>query len=82
MTGNYKKWLITVLTSDAPPTCQMSATNKMAAVISCAGMCLVHAAAIAGKASSSYRTRPGHSLQKYFLGFSIPFSLQSLHYHT
>jgi hypothetical protein len=40
----------------------MSATNKMAAVISCAGMCLVRAAAIAGKASSSYLTRPGHSL--------------------
>jgi hypothetical protein len=44
----------------------MSATNKMAAVISCAGMCLVRAAAIAGKASSSYRTRPGHSLLNYF----------------
>jgi len=38
----------------------------MAAVISCAGMCLVRAAAIAGKASSSFLTRPGHSLQKCF----------------
>jgi hypothetical protein len=54
------KSFITV--TDAPPTCQMSATNKMAAVISCAGMCLVRVAAIAGKASSSYLTRPGHSL--------------------
>jgi hypothetical protein len=48
------------MTAVAPPTCQMSATNKMAAVISCAGMCLVRAAAIAGKASSSFLTRPGH----------------------
>jgi hypothetical protein len=59
----------------------MSATNKMAAVISCAGMCLVRAVAIAGKASSSYRTRPGHSLQNYFskltFEFSKPFSFQS-----
>jgi hypothetical protein len=78
---------MTVLTSDAPPTCQMSATNKMAAVISCAGMCLVRAAAIAGKASSSYQTRTGHSLAELFfkinfLSFQALFSLQSLHYHT
>jgi hypothetical protein len=64
ITSDGKKYFfmwLTVMTANAPPTCQTSATNKMAAVISCAGMCLVRAAAIAGKASSSYQTRPGHS---------------------
>jgi hypothetical protein len=57
----------------------MSATNKMAAVISCAGMCLVRAAAIAGKASSSYQTRPGHS-KLIFLRFENLFNCRV--YHT